>query len=305
MTLCTNLQNGQGSPVNTSKKEVVDRNGRDSGIPQYKITTINCHVAPLYQDNPFIKSTFTRYTNWSFTDSLESYQNRAWKETMILRRNNRVPTKEFVLHFLKVLSAKDISTYRTKIFRVLTDNGFEAVAGIELTKDGNGKPNNSVHFHVLTDAQRSESELRKLFETACERQGLVKGKDFRITYRVLDDGYGYFDYFTKYGKHSRDVILFVKGTGLDKFYQIGKWFGKSKKQIWKEYIRDRYGSAPVKMIHSALAQNSYPRPLTEAQRELLEPLRVWRSVFCYFVSSPACSLSCYHLWGWWRLIWSW
>ena len=123
MTLCTNPKNGQGSPASTSKKEVVDRKGKDSGIPQYKITTINCHVAPLYQDNPFIKSTFTRYTNWSLTDSLESYQNRAWKETMILRRNNRVPTKEFVWHFLKVLSAKDISTYRTKIFRVLTDNG--------------------------------------------------------------------------------------------------------------------------------------------------------------------------------------
>jgi len=186
---------------------------------------------------------------------------------------------------------------------ILTDNSLEAVANIELTREGNGRPNNSVHFHVLTDTQRSESELRKLFETACERQGLVKGKDFWITYRVLYDGYEYFDYFTKYGKHSREVILFVKGTGLDKFYQIGKWFGKSKKGIWKEYIRERYGTDPDKIDksiivpeidelsgelsvdssepeqdrasdkeneppQSVIPENLYPPPITESQRAM-------------------------------------
>jgi len=238
-TLYTKTGYDKGSPAIPSKNEGIGSNGGDSGIPQYKITTIPSTVEQLYQVNPRIKSTYTLHRNISLTDSLESYQNRAWKETVILRRNNRVPSKELVLHFLKVLSAKSISTYRTKIFRVLKDNRLEAVASIELTKDGNGKPNNTVHFHILTDDQRSEGELRKLLETACERQGLVKGTDFWITYCELYDGYGYFEYFTKY-RFSDRVILFEKGTGLDKFYQIGKWFGKSKKQIWKEYIDERY-----------------------------------------------------------------
>ena len=247
------IDNNQDNPNLTSNEEPIDNDETDSAILQYAITTTPCHVEPLYQEHPRIKSTFTRYTNWSLTDSLESYQNRAWKETVVLRRNNRVPTKEFVLHFLEVFSVKVISVYRTKIFRVLTDNGLEAVANIELTRDENGKPNNTVHFTILTDDQRREKELRKLLEIACERQGLVKSIGFYITYEPLYDGYGRFNYFAKYGeKYFFKVILFRKNTGLQKFYQIGKWFGKNKKMIWEEYIRERYSNDPDKIDRATI-----------------------------------------------------
>lgn len=117
----------------------------------------------LYQEQPKIKSTYTQYKNRSFTDSLESYQYGASKKKQLLCWNNRVPTKECVLHFLQVLSAKDIATLRTKIFR-----------------------------------------------------------------------------------YTNKVILFQKGTGLHKFYQIGNWYTKSKKLIWediKEDIRKKYGTS--------------------------------------------------------------
>ena len=240
MTVYREINNDQDSPTIISANEVIDVDWA-AGILKYKITTTHHDAEQLYQDNPRTKSTYTQYTNWSLTDSLESYQHRAWKERLILYCNNRIPTKEIVLHFLEVFSAKNISAYRAKIFRVLVDNGLEAVTNIELTRGKNGKPNNTVHFHILTNDPRSQSDLRRLFETACERQGLIKDKDFWISYQELDDGCGYLSYFTKYG-FSDEVILFRKDTGLQKFCVIGRWFRMNKKQIWKEYIRERYGT---------------------------------------------------------------
>jgi len=233
--------NDQDGTIYTSKNESINRDKIGDGILKYTIATTPYNVEQLYQDHPRNKSTFTQYTNWSLSDSFESYQNRAWKETVILRRNNRVPTKEFVLHFLKKISVHDIIKYRTRIFRILTDNKLESVVNVELTRGKDGKANNTVHFHFLIDDQRNEKVLQKLFETACERQGFVKDIDFSITCRELYDGYRYFDYFTKYG-YSDKVILFKKNVTLQKFYQIGKWFMMSKKKIWQDYICERYGS---------------------------------------------------------------
>ena len=189
----------------------------------------------LYQRKPRDKSTYTEHKNRSFTDSRESYQFGACKKTQILRWNNRIPTQEFVLHFLKMYSAKEIREYRKKIFRVLTDNGLEAVVNIELTRGEDGKPCDRVHFTIITDDPRSEKELRQLLEMACERQGLVNKKDFCITYEKLNNGYWRFNYFTKYGKkYFYKVILFEKNLGLDKFYTIGKWFHKPQVQIWED-----------------------------------------------------------------------
>jgi hypothetical protein len=136
---------------------------------------------------------------------------------------------------------------------VLKDNGFEGAASLELTKGMDGKPNNCVHFHIITDDQRDEEDLRKLLEKACERQGLVKGKNFCITYKDLWDGESYFYYFTKYGeKYFHEVILFQpkllksgkNSRTLQKFYEIGHWFNEGKGVIWdkiKAYYEEKNG----------------------------------------------------------------
>ena len=208
----------------------------------------------LFQKKSFSDCIYTRHKNRSFTDCRESYQHGACKETLILRWNDRTPTKELVLHFLKVLPAEVIKELLPKIFRVLRDNGLEAVANLELTLGKNGKPNNCVHSHILTDDQRAGKELCRLLEIACERQGLVKDVDFCIDYRELWDGDRYFNYFTKYGKkYFHKVILFQKGLlksgktprTLQKFYKIGNWFSKTKEQIWDEikaYCQENFGS---------------------------------------------------------------
>ena len=194
----------------------------------------------LYQDNPKVISTYTRHKNRSFTDSLGSYQNGASKEILILRWNRRIPTIEVVLHFFNGYTAKEIIEYRKKIFRYLREHGLESAVSIELTRGADGQPNNTVHFHFLLDDPRKEKEIRELFHTACRSSGL-NDKDFRIDYRELTNGYTYFNYFTKCG-YSERVILFQKGTGIQKFYQVGKWYQKSKIQIWedvKTYYREK------------------------------------------------------------------
>ena len=189
--------------------------------------------------------------NRTYTDNREAYQNGASKKTQILRWNNRIPTQEFVLHFLKELLPKDIRERRKKIFRYLKEHGLEAVASIELTEELDETPNNCVHFHILTDDKRSDAKLRKLIETACRNCGLVKDIDFCITYEGLNNGYWRFNYFTKYGKkYFFEVILFEKGTGLQKFYEIGRWFRKPQEQIWediKAFMRDKDKGDPDKV----------------------------------------------------------
>jgi len=110
----------------------------------------------LYQDDPQSKNYYipkdkngNPCKNRSFTSNRESYQNGASKKTQILRRNNRIPTHEFVLHFLEQLSPKEIMERRKKIFRSLKEHGLEAVANIELTRDLDGTPNNCVHFTLI------------------------------------------------------------------------------------------------------------------------------------------------------------
>ena len=218
----------------------------------------DCNMQILFQDNPFRDCTYRKHKNRSFTDCRESYQNGASKQTLILRWNNRIPVHEFVLHFKTIFSAKKIVEYRPEIFRVLKDHGLSAVASIELTLGKNGKPNNCVHFTLLTDDLRSEKKLRLLIEMACERQGFVNKKDFCISYQYLPDGYGRFNYFTKYGeKYFDEVILFQPkllksgkfGRTIQKFYQIDGWFHKTKKQIWediKAYMESKKGIDPDK-----------------------------------------------------------
>ena len=196
----------------------------------------------LFQEDPLSKNYYipkdkngNPCKNRSYTANRESYQNGACKKTRILRWNGRIPTQEFVLHFLKELLPEDIRERRRRIFRYLKEHGLEAVANIELTKDLDGTPNNCVHFTLITDDPRSETEIRTLFETACWNCGLIKDIDFCITYEKLTYGYWRFNYFTKYGvKYFYEVILFEPGTGLDKFYTIGKWFRKPQKQIWED-----------------------------------------------------------------------
>ena len=224
----------------------------------------------LYQAHPRINSTYkpkdkngNEVLHRSFTDSLESYQNKARKELAIIRKNGRLPSIEIVWHLLRVFSAEEIKALRMKVFRCLKKSGVEAIVNIESTRDKYGDPNNAVHFHILTDDPRSIEELRGLLERICKRNGLVKEEDYRITCCELYDPYRYIDYFTKAG-HPEKVILFQKGMRMQKFYGIGKWFKKPKKQLWeeiKEYMRRKNGT-DIDIDDSGLQEELNDTPAT-------------------------------------------
>lgn len=213
------------------------------------ITELQQLYPKLYQENPKEKSTFkppNGQKHRCYTNSYQSYKNAADKKAAILVTNNRWPIKEIVWHLLIVLTSKEIKKLRTKIFRYLKDHGIVAVVAIELTRGKNGEPNNTVHFHILTDDPRSEEELEKLLIKACERKsvGLDEGEDFIVGFRELTRPETCFDYFTKRNRTDKDwcklnkkkrVILFEKGTGLQKFYEIGKWYKKKESELWEDF----------------------------------------------------------------------
>jgi hypothetical protein len=190
----------------------------------------------LYQEMPYKRCTYRQHKQRSFTDCMESNQNGAQKECLLLRHNGRIPSKELTWHLLNVHTVEEISDIRSHVFGYLQSHGIEAVAAIELTRDAKGFPNNTVHFHLITDSERSEEEIAELMIKACRQKGLRK-QDIRVDRRQLWDGYKYFNYFTKYGYENK-VILFQKGLYVQKFYQIGKWYRTTKKELWAEIIEE-------------------------------------------------------------------
>ena len=199
-------------------------------------------------------STFIKHHVVSWTDSKESHQRIAKRYRNILRWNNRIPTTEIRLHFNK-FTVKEINEFLAKIRRTLQRNtkkrkGLRYIAFTEVTTKRK-KPISKVHFHFLTDDERSENELRQFFTMACERAGMVENKDFQIKrIRPLPKGKNYFDYVLKYGKNHQDkAILFRKfrrakkgegkkkgrriATRIQKIFQ-SEWYKKPIKQIRKE-----------------------------------------------------------------------
>ena len=224
-----------------------------------RVTQLHQFYPKLYQESPREKSTFkppNGRKHRCYTNSYESYKNKADKETIILETNNRLPTKVIEWNLFIVLSQEEIVELRTKVFNYLRQKGIEAVVAIELTYGENDRPNNTVHFHLLTDDPRSEKELENLLAKACERKavGLVRGKDFKVRCRKLTRPEKYFAYFTKSSRTDKDwckvnnkkrVLLFQKpaeGKTIQKFYEIGKWFRKSKPELWNEFREQKYGT---------------------------------------------------------------
>ena len=214
----------------------------------------------LYNDDPDEKCTCTmrngkKFINRSLTNSYESVANGVRKEAAILEKYGRKPMKEIVWCLYNEYLPKDLNELRCGVFRYLKEHDIEAIVAIELTYGKDEKPNNRVHYHILTDDPRSLKELEKLIEKPCKRRKLIRNKNYGIRSRELPDGFGYIGYYTKRTRIDKDwceqhgkrrVILFAKNTGIRKFYQIGKWYkdenGKktSKKKIWKAFIEERY-----------------------------------------------------------------
>jgi hypothetical protein len=220
------------------------------------VTKIHQLYPKLYQEDPKEKSTYkppNGQGHRSFTNSYESYKNKATVEAGILEANDRLPTKEIIWKLLTVLTQKEIIEIRNYVFNYLKRHRLNAVVAIELTYGKNGMPNNTVHLHILTDDLRSEEELKNLLKTPCKRKGLIENKDFQIHCRTLPNPETYFDYFTKRNRTDKEwckrnnkkrVLLFQKpenGRAIQKFYEIGTWFMMPKPVLWEKWKEKKYG----------------------------------------------------------------
>ena len=85
------------------------------------------------------------------TNSLESFNNLASKESQILFRNPREAKYDIVIHFLKWFSVPELKIMRDRVFDYLRKSGLNAYVALEPTDDGFGNPTDTVHFHILTD----------------------------------------------------------------------------------------------------------------------------------------------------------
>ena len=179
----------------------------------------------LYQANPRRHDRSERYKPKSFTESHESYQRAARKETWIHQNNHRTPNHEIVLHYLTEISVKELRERWKKIQRVLSRLGIEFLASLELTLGKNKKPNNTVHYHFLVDHPMSRDELKDMFKCICLCLGLGE-KDFSLNFPnkgIYDFGKRKIKYFVKDGHHDK-VVLFTTGLRLQKFYHSKNWF---------------------------------------------------------------------------------
>jgi len=93
----------------------------------------------LFQTNPKKKSTFVprgrngkRVKDYSFTNSLESYDNASEKESKIVHWNKRMPTATVVWHLLKAVPPTVINDFRQYVFRYLQRYGIEALAPLRI-----------------------------------------------------------------------------------------------------------------------------------------------------------------------------
>lgn len=216
----------------------------------------------LYQDEEDIRNEclYTKYTGirkYSLTDSRESRNNYVWRELIILRRKGRIPTFEVRVNFFCQFPTKwDIDYLRTKLRNCLKYRKIAAIMAIGLTRGKDGKPNNTVHLHILMgdkendenlsseDEKRRRKEIAGHLRKVCERQGLVWKRDFKIESQPLGDGETYFIYFVKHGKFGKDIPLFIEGLNMQEFTHTG-WFEKGEAgengRLWDEYCREKYG----------------------------------------------------------------
>ena len=211
----------------------------------------------LFQDDPKDECLYTKHTGirrYSFTDSRETRSNCAWKELMILLQKGRIPMFEVRVNFFSQFQTKkDIDQLRASISRCLKYRKIDAVASIELTTGKDGKPNNTVHFHYLMgdkendehlpreEEKKRRKEIAGFMQKVCERSGFILNKDFKVESRPLWNGGKYFAYFVKHGKYGKCIPLFIEGLRMQEFTQTG-WFEKGeKKQLFDEYLKERYG----------------------------------------------------------------
>ena len=178
----------------------------------------------------------------SFTHSPVSYERAGQKEYIILMRNfeytKEYPNFHVIATFQKQMSIVDFSNIRNIAFTYLGKWKVRGYFVHEPTPSRNG-----LHIHIATIYGRTQDDLRDCVKYAWEYSGLKYDQDFHVIVKPIaepDKDYKRLcSYILKFnGKRKtnlRTPRLFIKGLRLRKTGSFGKWFVKTKKELWAEY----------------------------------------------------------------------
>ena len=196
----------------------------------------------IFQESPLRISGIKYQHLPSFTHSLQSYELYAKKHYIQLIRNldytKQYPDYHVIVNFYKRMPIKDFSEKRIKAFGYLARWGVSGHYVLEPTPSRNW-----LHVHMLAMYGRSRSDLRECIKLAFMFAGLTYDRDFHVkVFSVAKTDKDYrrlCAYILKFnGKRKTNLytpVLFIKGLGLRKTGSFGKWFTKTKGELWKEY----------------------------------------------------------------------
>jgi hypothetical protein len=139
-------------------------------------------------------------------------------------------------------SPKEISETWAKVRRKLQAAGIVAYRILEITTDGNGRPMNRVHYHLLVKSDHTKADLERAIDTS-----IPAGLPFHKHVKPIKNPWGYICYilkakvggFNKQGRRVADKwaderIMFRSKLGIKKVATVGKFFVKSKAALWND-----------------------------------------------------------------------
>ena len=205
---------------------------------------------PLSQSDPLeYKRTSFKPKGW--TDTVASYLNEAKKEATLLLRNRQLQGHPYRwdvgLNFEIDQTPKQIADTWAKVRRKLNQAGIVGYRILEITTDGNGRPMNRVHYHMLVKSQHSQADLERAVD-----QSIPERIPYHKHVKPIENEWGYILYIVKakvegYDRRGRWVkdlyadqrIMFRPKLGIKKVATVGKfWANKPKAKVWAE-IKDQ------------------------------------------------------------------
>jgi len=193
----------------------------------------------IYQKKPaYSKPRYQNKKPKGWTDSIESYCIEADRLTQCLL-NNKILAKKPYTWFVTIKVHKTLSPIEIKEFWNSATGKFKR-KGVVALWIREATRNNRIHYHLLFRSEHSEKELTSIVEYSMPPRSITRWS--KSVERVKDCDYRLFQYLGKskvaFGGnpdiYAKKRLLLVPKKGIYKLGQIGGFWLKSRKAIYKE-----------------------------------------------------------------------
>jgi hypothetical protein len=247
-------------------------------------------IVQIFQDNPFDwKPSSFRLKGWR--ETVAGYLYEADKLSRCLWINRRLMKQDnypwaVTINIRKVLSPNDINEVWKQVCRKLRARGVVALWVREPSKK------NHCNYHLIVKSQLTQAALKRAIDESMPDRATVsyhkqvkpiKSQWHWCRYITKAKTTGYINGKKVEDKYENKRMLFVPKIGLPKYYNIGKFWEKPKKEIWQDIINKE------KRIVEGLEKTNI-RKLVNHVYEWLDryvPLTEIERSFGYWADSPA------------------